>query len=201
VSPKSENLACAHQSYGEDTLAADWSILEKQSKLILIEWRKSCERLFKFVTIRCSYEGFGSGVTVVLSDSRCNQHITNEGSVERAVRLPAALKGAKLAGAGATPSCLMQLRVEEYYMKLATDKFLEKAHAVSYLKKMKARCSAIAPNVNGVHLTEGSDGEGGCDTSKCILLRSLDSFVSTNFIDQLGRGERTMRQLLGSPQQ
>ena len=110
-------------------------------------------------------------MTVILSDSRCNQHITNEGCVERAVRLPAALKGAKLAGAGATPSCPMHLCVEDKYMKLATDKFLEKAHTVSYLKKMKARCLAIAPKVHGAHLTEGSNGEGGCDTSKFMSSR------------------------------
>ena len=158
-----------HQSYGEDILAADCTLLEKNSKLILIEWRKTCERLFKSVTLRCSHEGFGNGVTIVLSDSRCNQHITKEGCVERPVRLPAALKGARLAGAGASPSFPFKVGVEDEYMKLATDKFLEKAHTVSYLKKMKTRCSAIAADVNGAHLTEGSDGEGGCDTSKFLM--------------------------------
>lgn len=134
---------------------------------MLAEWRKSCERLFKCVTLRCSSEGFGDGVTVVLSDSRCNQHITKSGCVERPVRLPAAIKATKLAGAGKSPDFPLKLSIEEKYMSLATGKFLEKAHTVSYLKKIKARCTAIAPDVNGVHLTEGSDGEGGCDTSKC----------------------------------
>jgi hypothetical protein len=197
----SDFVTFLHQSYGEDTLAADWSVLAKQSKLILVEWRRSCERLFKHVTLRCSYEGFGSGVTVILSDSRCNQHVTNEGCVERAVRLPAALKGAKLAGAGATPSCRMQLCVEEYYVKLATDKFLEKAHAVSYLKKMKARCLAIAPNVNGAHLTEGSDGEGGCDTSKFTCYDTFFVIVAANQVEKLGLEGHTTLLLLGSPQQ
>lgn len=131
-----------------------------------MEWRKSCERLFKCVTVRCSSEGFGDGVTVVLSDSRCNQHVTKNGCVERPIRLPAAIKATKLAGAGATPSFPLKIGIDERYMKLATDKFLEKAHTVSYLKKIKARCAAIAPDVNGAHLTEASDGEGGCDTSK-----------------------------------
>lgn len=140
-------------------------------------------------------------MTVILSDSRCNQHITSDGCVERAVRLPAALKGAKLAGAGATPSCRMQLCVDEYYVKLATDKFLEKAHTVSYLKKMKARCLAIAPNVSGAHLTEGSDGEGGCDTSKYNCHDTSFLIVVAKPIEQLGRGEHTMPLLRGSPQQ
>ena len=82
-------LARTHQSYGEDG-----SLLERYNNSTLAERRKSCERLFKYITLRCSSEGFGSGVTVVLSDFRCNQHITKSGCVERAVRLPAALKGA-----------------------------------------------------------------------------------------------------------
>ena len=174
-------LARTHQSYGEDTLAADGSLLERYSKSTLAEWRKTCERLFKYVTLRCSSEGFGSGVTVVLSDSRCNQHITKSGCVERAVRLPAALKGAKLAGAGASPSFPLQIGVEDHYMKLATDKFLEKTHTVSYLKKIKARCTGIAPDVNGAHLTEASDGEGGCDTSKCKSAGATNIRLTCNY--------------------
>lgn len=108
-------------------------------------------------------------MTVVLSDSRCNQHITKDGCVERPVRLPVALKAAKNAGAGSSASFPLLYGVEDYYIKLATDKFLEKAHTVSYLKKMRTRCAALTPDIIGVHLTEGSNGEGGLDTSKLII--------------------------------
>jgi len=153
------------KSYGEDVLAADGSLLEREVALTLVQWRKACERLIQYVTKKCSSEGFGNGVTVVLSDSRCNQHITKIGCVERPVRLPAALKAAKLAGAGSTASFQFQYGVEDHYMKLANEKFLEKAHTVSYLKKIKGRCAALSPDAEGAHLTEGSDGEGGLDTT------------------------------------
>lgn len=188
----SQNECHVPQSYGEDVLAADGSLLGRHSKPTLTEWNKSCERLFKFVTIRCSASGFGNGVTVVISDSRCNEHITKNGCVERPVRLPTALKAAKMAGAGSTPSFPFKNGVDDHYMKLATDKFLEKAHTVAYLKKIKAKCTAIAPDASGAQLTEASDGEGGCDTSKsrkspstsatCIVLGLNRCFVSFSWI-------------------
>lgn len=141
-------------------------MLEREVTPTLVQWRKACERLIKYVTIRCSSEGFGNGVTVALSDTRCNKHITKTGCVERAVRLPTALKAAKLAGAGKTPSFSFQYGVEEHYIKLANEKFLEKAHTVSYLKKIKARCAALTSAAESAQLTEGSDGEGGFDTCK-----------------------------------
>jgi hypothetical protein len=159
--------------------------MEAYCNTVLAEWRKSCERLFKCVTLRCSRLGFGDGVTVVLSDSRCNQHITKSGCVERPVRLPAAIKATKQAGAGKSPSFPLKLGIEDKYMSLATDKFLEKAHTVSYLKKIKARCTAIAPDANGAHLTEGSDGEGGCDTSKshaCVSLSFIFPSMLTKYV-------------------
>jgi hypothetical protein len=154
------------QSYGEDCLAADYSLLNKCFKLVLTEWRKSCERVIKHTKLRCSSKGIGNEVTVILTDFRCNEHITKEGCVERPIRLPAALKGARLAGAGTISSLPMYTTVEDYYMNLAKDKILEKAHTASYLKKMQGKCASIAPDENGTNLTEGSDGEGGCDTSK-----------------------------------
>jgi len=51
------------KSYGEDVLAADGSLLEREVTPTLVQWRKACERLIKYVTIRCSSEGFGNGCT------------------------------------------------------------------------------------------------------------------------------------------
>jgi hypothetical protein len=41
-----------------------------------------------------------------------------------------------------------------------------KAHASSYLKRMKIRCAAANTIDEGVVLTDDSDGNGGDDTSK-----------------------------------
>ena len=61
----------------------------------------------------------GNGVTAVLTDSRCNQHITAKGSFERAVRLPATIRAAKNAGAGSKTSMPIISRIDESYMKIA----------------------------------------------------------------------------------
>lgn len=115
---------------------------------------------------QCSKPGVGDGVTCVLSDLRCNQHITNDGSVERPVRLPAALKGVRLAGAGKSPSFQLKFGADAKYIQMAECKILPKAHGNGYIKKMKAKCQGILPDAFGTPLTEDSDGEGGEDTSK-----------------------------------
>jgi hypothetical protein len=171
------------QSFGEDCLAADYNLLSKCFKLVLTEWRKSCERVIKHSTLRSSSKVIGGEVTVILTDFRCNEHITKEGCVERPIRLPAALKGARLAGAGTSSTLPIYSTIEDHYFNLAKDKILEKAHTVSYLKKMQSRCASIAQDENGTNLTEGSDGEGGCDTSKfkAYLTRFVIDFLSAKY--------------------
>ena len=130
------------------------------------EWRKTCERVFSSLAGECSVAGFGNGVTMVLSDSRCNQHLTASGCVERPVRLPVAIKAAKQAGAGAGIEVQLDQFVDDKYMTLAEEKVLEKAHGAPYLKRMHAICAGLPPDKIGAPLTEESDGEGGGDTSK-----------------------------------
>lgn len=131
------------------------------AKRLLTDWRKACENIYKLC---CS--NFGNAVTFVISDPRCNEHLTSSGCVERPVRLPAALKGARLAGTKANVE--MILSVEEPYMILAEQKVIGMAHTIAYLKRMRLKCAAIAPGTRGVPLTENSDSEGGEDTSTCM---------------------------------
>ena len=135
-------------------------------KILSVEWRKACERLFRRAVIRMGHLDFGNGVTAVLTDSRCNEHITTKGSYERPVRLPAAIKGAKLAGAGSSTKFPLISKVEEFYLDLAEQKILPMAHKATYLKKMKDKILALDPSAKGEPLTDNSDGEGGDDTSK-----------------------------------
>jgi len=87
---------------------------------------------------------------------------------ERPVRLPAAIKGAKMAGAGTNPSVLLVNAVEDAYVTLAEEKIIPKAHQRSYTKRLKTTISSIPENLTGVQLTDDSEGEGGDDTSKHI---------------------------------
>ena len=146
-------------------LSFDKDLLD-QDEVIRVEWRKCCERIFRSVTINCSSEGVGNGVTVVLSDTRCNEHIT-ENCVERSVRLPAALKGARMAGAGTSSSFVIIPTVESHYFELAEKHVVNKAHSSGYLKRMKSRCLALSADAAGESLTADSDGVGGGDTSEC----------------------------------
>jgi hypothetical protein len=61
----------------------------------------------------------------VITDSRCNQHITANTSIEGAVQLPAPIVGAKRAGAGTTQGGIQLIsKVPDEYMILA-----EKSHS------------------------------------------------------------------------
>ena len=122
--------------------------------------------------MRMGHASSGNGVTAVITDFRCNQHITASGSFERAVRLPAAIKGAKNAGAG-SPRIPLVTKIEEKYMDLAEEKILPKAHNGSYLKRIKDKIAALPPDAKGVPLTDDSDGEGGEDTSKHHLTNTV----------------------------
>lgn len=114
-------------------------------------------------------EGQSAG-SLVLTDSRCNLHLTSSDCFERAVRLPAALKAAR----EAKGNICISTSVEDKYLELAEKNVILRAHKKSYIQKIKARCmSATGENV--VPLTEDSEGNGGEDTSKscCVLSRFL----------------------------
>jgi len=128
------------------------------------DWRKACERLYRIIGAKFSSNGFGRGVTAIITDIRCNGHITAEDSFERSVRLPAAIKGSKLAGAGTLRVPLIS-KVSESYLVVAEKQILPKAHNTSYLRKMKNKIAAIPANTTGFPLTDDSDeGSGGEDT-------------------------------------
>ena len=134
----------------------------------MLEWRKACERIFKRALVRMGHINAGNGTTAIITDARCNQHITSKGSFERAVRLPAAIRGAKNAGAGAKPSMPLITKIEDAYMKVAEQKIIPMAHKGSYLRRLKNKIAALKPDAKGEPLTDDSDGEGGEDTSKSL---------------------------------
>lgn len=92
--------------------------------------------------------------------------MTAAGSFERAVRLPAAIKGAKNAGAGKSKNIPLITQVNQSYMEIAENKVVPRAHKAPYLKRIKARVSELPPDAKGAPLTDDSEGEGGEDTSK-----------------------------------
>lgn len=108
-----------------------------------------------------------SGRSLVLTDSRCNLHLTSSECFERPVRLPAALKAAR----EAKGSIRIATTVDDKYMELAEKHVILRAHKKSYIQRIKARClSAVEDNV--VPLTEDSEGHGGEDTSKSLSFLS-----------------------------
>jgi len=151
------------KSHGEESINCDFQG-EVASQKLVIEWRKSCERIFKRATIKFSSTEAGNGVTMILTDYRCNEHLTASGCVERVVRLPAAIKASKMAGAGKSRDIQLIFPVEDRFMNMAEKTVLPKAHKASYLKRMKAKCAAIEPGRKGAMLTDDSDGNGGEDT-------------------------------------
>jgi acetoin utilization deacetylase AcuC-like enzyme len=152
------------KGHGEDSLECCTITPGVSRKVIIVEWRKACERVYKRALRKFSSQGIGNSVTSVVTDSRCHEHLTLSGSVERPVRIPVAIKGARRAGAGTDPNVLLLTHVEDSYLITAEDVVLPKAHKMSYIKRLKTKISSIAPDQIGVPLTDDSDGEGGEDT-------------------------------------
>lgn len=136
--------------------------------------------MYKRAVSKLHIDGGGNGYTSVVTDSRCNGHITADGAFERPVRLPAAIKGAKLAGAGTDSKVLLINTVEDIYLEVAEDNVIPRAHQRSYIKRLKSKITSISPEDTGVPLTDDSEGEGGDDTSEFILnsLEVLPKFSS-----------------------
>lgn len=138
----------------------------EKRKEVLAEWNVFIERVYKKIVLGVSGESDGKRVSLVLSDYRCNGHRTSDGCFERAVRLPAALKGAKLAGAGTHPYHSIVPQVDDAYIDFVVRIVLPMAHTKTYLDRMKNRCALAKDNDGGLVLTDDSSGNGGADTSK-----------------------------------
>ena len=141
------------------------SSLDDKKKL-QVDWRVALERMYRHVRVNFSTQFVGDGISAVLSDFRCNGHRTENGCFERAVRLPAAMKGAKLAGAGKSPNITLSTEVSAELMERVEHKILPLAHTRAYLDRIKNRCSAATSDDQILLLTEDSDGNGGEDTRK-----------------------------------
>lgn len=130
------------------------------------DWRRACERIYKYITVAFSSDGFGNGLSWILSDSLCNLHLTSSECFERAVRLPAALKAAKKVVAENGDRLKIMLSVREKYLELAEKDVIRRAHSKTYLRRMKKKCQSVAVEGEIVSLTADSDGNGGEDTSE-----------------------------------
>jgi hypothetical protein len=149
---------------GEESLT---TVLHSKDKAAIIEWRRLAEKIYQgFLQVFGDGETVGSGLSVVISDTRCNGHRTSNGCFERPVRLPAALKGAKLAGVGSDKASRLITSVPDSYIDLVESRLLHLAHTAQYLKRMKSRCAAATSDNEVLVLTDNSSGEGGEDTSK-----------------------------------
>lgn len=161
-------------------LVTSWAIIKRlgeeclrslapcNSNPLLSEWRRAAERIYKYMVLMFSDgKTLGNGISAVLTDTRCNGHRTSSGCFERPVRLPAAIKGAKLAGAGKVETTRLITSIPDHYLGLVEEKIIGMAHSADYLKRMKSRCTVAQTDDAVLILTDDSEGEGGEDTSKC----------------------------------
>ncbi len=161
------------QGQGEDFFCGLNLPMHLNKTRCLNEWRRCCERIFRRALIRMGHISTGNGVTAVLTDSRCNQHVTAKGTFERSVRLPAAIWAVKNAGAGNKKTMPLITEIGEAYMKLAEQTVIPMAHKSSYLRRLKKRIASLPQDARGEPLSEDSDGEGGEDTGKFLLMSSI----------------------------
>ncbi|KAG7337319.1 histone deacetylase family protein [Nitzschia inconspicua] len=139
---------------GEELIS---SLKEEKS---LKEWRRFCERIYKCIVSRQNTNGEnGSGFSRVITDSRCNLHLTSSECFERPVRLPAAMKAVRQV----TGNIQVFDSVDDRFLELAENDIIRRAHQKSYIQRFKKRCLA-ATQETIIPLTEDSDGNGGEDT-------------------------------------
>jgi galactokinase len=138
-------------------------VSHKKDKYIpfLKDWRRCCERIFKHINAKLERDN----VSWAITDSRCNLHLTSSECFERAVRLPAALKGIRKAKGNIRTIN----SVDEKYLNIAENDIIARAHKMAYIQRIKKRCMA-ATGDDVVALTDDSDGNGGEDTSKLMLI-------------------------------
>lgn len=157
---------CVLKQIGMDVLSA----YGEKRKSVLSEWSVVTERIYRYIVRSFTTKSQGNGVTIVMTDYRCNGHRTTEGCFERAVRIPAALKGAKRAGAGQVDKVRLYTHTE-MDMQRVEQEILPMAHCRGYLHRIKKRCDAAKLTNESVVLTDDSQGNGGQDTSKlsCVV--------------------------------
>eukprot|EP00536_Pseudo-nitzschia_multiseries_P010954 jgi/Psemu1/243388/estExt_Genewise1.C_3530029 len=141
------------KSKGENLILA--ALKDKKYAPFLKDWCRCCERIYKHINVALGSEA----KSFVITDSRCNLHLTSSECFERAVRLPAALKGVKQA----IGNIEIVNSIEDVYLNLAENVAIGRAHKMPYIQKIKKKCMA-APIDDVVALTEDSDGDGGEDT-------------------------------------
>jgi len=152
------------KNLGEDTMISLYRDSPKEKLRPFVEdWRKTCESLYSFTRASFSVAGRGAGVSAVMSDSRCGNHFTGTQSYERSVRLSAALKGAKLAGAGTNEQHVLVPSVSNEDMALARH-IIESVHDRRYINRIEHKVSMLSDTAKGEALTDDSDGDGGDDT-------------------------------------
>lgn len=156
VDDMAKRWACV-RSLGEDILGLEG---RDNARAVLREWRIAAERMYRHFA---NFSG-REDETLVITDFRCNGHITNGAAFERCVRLPAALKGARLAGLGSSDNLKLFKGVTDECLEYVESSLLVRAHGAKYLDKIKARCSTAHSNEEVIMLTEDSDGNGGEDT-------------------------------------
>lgn len=152
------------QTHGEDLISYSNS---HELEVCLSDWRRACERIYNYIAVSFSCQGFGNGVSSILSDAVCNLHVTSNECFERAVRLPAAMKAAKQAAAEYEDRINILSTVKKKYLEKAEKDVIKRAHSKSYLSRIKKKCQSVAKEGEVIALTEDSDGKGGEDTSKC----------------------------------
>ena len=169
---------------GDDVVA----LIQPSNSTAVAEWRRAAERLYKYLTLNLARSE--DGLSVVLTDLRCNGHKTSTACFERSVRLPAALKGAKLAGATADGSPRLVSGVSQHFIDFVENEILRRAHGSAYVKRMKGRCGAAANDEDVVKLTDDSDGNGGEDTSTLVgsnaCLEYVTCFVLNSHASSVG---------------
>jgi acetoin utilization deacetylase AcuC-like enzyme len=164
----------ALKAHGASILKSTYpSLSQEKVGHFLREWRIGCERIFSHTRAAFSSPSIGVGCCAILTDERCRLHLTGPGSFERAVRLPAAIKGAQNAGAGKTPDFLLLDNVEQKWCELAKETILPMCHGRKYLNRMRQKINEINAlkmladgrvEGRGEPLSEDSDNEGGADT-------------------------------------
>lgn len=145
---------------GNEIISSMCSPPEKEK--VLEDWRRVMQHLFLFSSIF----GFRAlDKTAVLTDMRCNHHITSNGCFERTVRMAAALKAVKKVSQSGKLDPTHVLSCEGGLYSFVEKEILPRVHDSVYLRVMKDRCKSIKQGEVAA-LTEDSDGRGGHDTGE-----------------------------------
>ena len=113
---------------------------KEKSRALLHEWRVAAERMYRrFLKLACHEDQ-----TLVITDLRCNGHITNGAAFERCVRLPAALKGARLAGLGSAKNLKLFDSVSEECIELVESTILLRAHESKNFGQQAGKAATIS---------------------------------------------------------